>query len=103
MARSNGGIIGKSNKTSFGKNKITAVNATGCFTSQPGTTAIKTLVIAGGGAGSFDKGGGAGAGGLLNPGADITICSSTGDNAAMERAVRTISRWAGQHRLPVRS
>jgi mucin-19 len=79
MARSNGGIIGKSNKTSFGKNKITAVNATGCFTSQSGTTLVAAMLVGGGGGTQGVKntpGSGAGGGGVvLHPG--VAICAGT--------------------------
>ena len=79
MARSNGGIIGKSNKSSFGKNKITAVNATGCFTSQPGTTLISAMLAGGGGGTSGVRNtpgaGGGGGGVVLHPG--LTICGNT--------------------------
>ena len=65
MARSNGGIIGRANKASFGKNRVTATTATGNFTSQPGTTVSNVVVIAGGGGGGHDNGGAGGAGGML--------------------------------------
>ncbi len=64
MARSNGGIIGKTNKTSFGKCTVTTKTSSGTVTTQPGTRVVKTAIIAGGGAGG-DRGGG-GAGGLRN-------------------------------------
>ena len=62
MARSNGGIIGVSNKTSFGKCTVTSKTSTGCITLQPGTKFINTLIVAGGG-GAGNSGGGGGAGG----------------------------------------
>ena len=34
MARSNGGIIGRANKTSFGKNRVTATTAQECNCEQ---------------------------------------------------------------------
>ena len=49
MARTNGGIIGKTNKTSFGKCTVTSKTSTGCVTLQPGTRVVKTAIIAGGG------------------------------------------------------
>ena len=68
----NGGIIGPTNTTSFGKNKVTAKTASTptIATTQPGTRIINTLVVAGGGAGgnsadSGGAGGGGGAGGVL--------------------------------------
>ena len=64
MARTNGGIIGKSNKTSFGKNTQTVHTSSGTKTFQPGTRVIKTLIVAGGASGGSDQGGGGGAGGL---------------------------------------
>ena len=71
-----GGIIGKANKTSFGKGKITAITSTGNYTTQPGTRVVHSIVVAGGGGGGADKGGGGGAGGLLNtPGTDV--CGNT--------------------------
>ena len=72
-----GGIIGKVTKTSFGKNKVTAVTSTGNYTTQPGTRAVHSVVIAGGGGGGADKGGGGGAGGLLN-----TPCTAVSGNTA---------------------
>ena len=66
MARSNGGIIGKTNKTSFGKCTVTTKTSTGNITTQPGTRLVNTLVVAGGGGGGHDGGGGGGAGGLRN-------------------------------------
>jgi len=68
MARSNGGIIGKVNKTSFGKCRVTTTTSTGSttLTMQPGTRFISATIIAGGGSGGRgDVGGGAGAGGVL--------------------------------------
>ena len=61
MARSNGGIIGKTNKTSFGKCTVTSKTSSGCISLQPGTRIIDAAVVAGGGGGSS---GGGGAGGL---------------------------------------
>ena len=55
--RSQGGIIGKVNKTSFGKNKVTNTTATGTFTTQPGTTKLDYVLVAGGGGGGRDSAG----------------------------------------------
>lgn len=74
----NGGIIGKTNSTSFGKNKTTQVTASGCYTTPSTVGAVQVAVIAGGGGAGGDKGGGGGAGGLLNPGAVIPVTASTG-------------------------
>ena len=65
----NGGIIGTTNKTSFGKNKITSGTASGpgTLTTQAGTRLVDTLIVAGGGGGgstSGGSGGGGGAGGV---------------------------------------
>ena len=49
MARTNGGIIGKTNKTSFGKCTVTTKTSSGSLTTQPGTRLVQTLVVAGGG------------------------------------------------------
>ena len=57
MARTNGGIIGKTNKTSFGKCTVTTQTSTGCLTTQPGTRVINMLVVAGGGAGGTNTSG----------------------------------------------
>jgi hypothetical protein len=53
MARSNGGIIGTSNQTSFGKCTVTTTIATGSttLTTQPGTRVVSYAVVAGGGGG----------------------------------------------------
>jgi len=66
MARTNGGIIGKSNKTSFGKCTVTVKTSTGCVTLQPGTRFVKSLIVAGGGGGGTSYGSGGGAGGARN-------------------------------------
>ena len=58
----NGGIIGPTNTTSFGKNTITSKTSSGPLTTQPGTRIVKTLIVAGGG-GGMAQGGGGGAGG----------------------------------------
>ena len=56
----NGGLIGKTNRTSFGKNSVTTVKANACsaVTTQSGTRLINTLVVAGGGGGGGYFGGG---------------------------------------------
>ena len=69
MGSPNGGIIGVVNPTSFGKCTVTTKTATcSSVPLQPGTTIIKSAIIAGaGGAGAGSAaGGGGGAGGLLN-------------------------------------
>ena len=58
----NGGIIGPTNVTSFGKNKVTSKTSSGDITLQSGTRVIDYLVVAGGGGASSDFGGGGGAG-----------------------------------------
>ena len=65
MARSNGGIIGKVNKASFGKCTTTTITATGTHTTQPGTRLVDGLLVAGGGGGGSAFGGGGGGGGYL--------------------------------------
>ena len=67
---SNGGIIGTSNKTSFGKDKLSVLTSSSpsAVTTQPGTRFINYAVVAGGGGGGTGKaspgsnGGGGGAG-----------------------------------------
>ena len=44
---SNGGVIGKVNNSSFGKNTVTSKTSSGNITTQPGTRVIESLVIAG--------------------------------------------------------
>jgi len=51
MAGTNGGIIGKVNKASFGKGTVTSKTASGDITTQPGPSVVQALIIAGGGAG----------------------------------------------------
>jgi len=68
MAGTNGGIIGVSNKASFGKCTTTSKTSTGTVTTQPGTRVVQALIIAGGGAGgsatgSSNQGGGGGGAG----------------------------------------
>ena len=65
MANSNGGIVGVTNNTSFGKNTVNTITSTGSFTTQPGTRTMRTLVVGGGGSGGGDYGGGGGAGGVV--------------------------------------
>ena len=77
----NGGVIGVSNKTSFGKNRVTATTATGNFTTQPGTTLLNATVVAGGGGGGTVGvgnigGGGGGAGGVVQN-TCLTVCGAT--------------------------
>jgi hypothetical protein len=75
-ARTNGGIIGKRNVTSFGKNTIQTKTSSGnlCAT-QPGTRLVRTAVVAGGAGGGFNAGGG-GAGGLREID-NIPVCGGT--------------------------
>ena len=61
---SNGGVIGKTNKTSFGKNTQTVITSTGNVCTQPGTRFAQVLIVAGGGGAGNDTSGGGGAGGL---------------------------------------
>ena len=56
----NGGIIGTSNKASFGRCTVTSKTSTGCLTLQPGTRMVNAVIVAGGGGGGV--GGSAGAG-----------------------------------------
>jgi hypothetical protein len=74
MARSNGGIIGKTNQTSFGKCTVTSFTSSGSVTTQSGTRLAKILVVAGGGGGA-NQGGGGGAGGTRN--IEVPICGNT--------------------------
>ena len=73
----NGGVIGKTNKSSFGKDTITSKTSTGALTTQPGTRLIETTVVAGGGGGAGGNNtaggmGGGGAGGFRNV-SDIVV------------------------------
>ena len=67
MARSNGGIIGKRNVTSFGKGttSIHTTNTPSAVTTQSGTRVANILVLGGGGGGGGNTAGGGGAGGLM--------------------------------------
>ena len=80
MAKSNGGIIGALNPTSFGKCTVTSQTSSGTLTTQPGTRTAQYLVVAGGGSGSHAAtssiGGGGGAGGLLS--GCLSVCGATG-------------------------
>ena len=51
MARTNGGIIGVSNKASYGNCTVTIKTSSGDITTQPGTRVVETLIVAGGGGG----------------------------------------------------
>ena len=59
---SNGGIIGKTNLTSFGKDTQTTITASGCHTTQPGTRVVKLGLVGGGGSGGGSIAGGGGGG-----------------------------------------
>ena len=80
----NGGIIGKSNKTSFGKDKLSVLTSSSpsAVTTQPGTRFINYAVVAGGGGGGTGKaspgsnGGGGGAGGLRSF-ENVAVCGNT--------------------------
>ena len=77
MARSNGGIIGKKNQTSFGK--ITTVktsSADSAATTQPGTRLVDYAVIGGAGSGGNNVGGGGGSGGVVYR-QNIPVCGNT--------------------------
>ena len=81
---SNGGIIGTSNKTSFGKDKLSVLTSSSpsAVTTQPGTRFINYAVVAGGGGGGTGKaspgsnGGGGGAGGLRSF-ENVAVCGNT--------------------------
>ena len=76
MPRTNGGIIGRVNRTSFGKCIVQTKTSSGnlCAT-QSGTRLVRTVVVAGGAGGGFNAGGG-GAGGLREIN-DIPVCGGT--------------------------
>ena len=63
MARSNGGIIGKINKASFGKCAVKVVTGSGTSPVSPGTKIVNVLAVGGGGGGGqgAPNGGGGGA------------------------------------------
>ena len=80
----NGGIIGVTNATSFGKNKVTTVtsSAPSALTTQPGTRFINTIVVAGGGGSArICAAGGGGAGGVVQTD-DIPVSGATALGAA---------------------
>ena len=76
MARTNGGIIGKRNVTSFGKNIITDITSTGCHALQTGTRIVKTVLVGGGGGGGINAGGGGGGGGLILSPSSVSVCGN---------------------------
>jgi len=79
MARLNGGIIGKKNTTSFGKDKITTFTSNGNICTQATTRVVHAKILAGGAGGNTGNvsngGGGGGAGGLICE--HIIVCGST--------------------------
>ena len=96
----NGGIIGVSNKTSFGKCTVTIKTSSGCVSLQSGTKIIKTAVVAGGGGGGGGyAGGGAGGGSgiviVRGPSAitfAVSPCTnSTGTSGSCKTATFTVS------------
>jgi hypothetical protein len=79
MAKSNGGIIGALNPTSFGKCTVTSQTSSGTLTTQPGTRIVATAIVAGGGGGGgtanfVSKGGGAGG---LRTNSSLSVCGAT--------------------------
>ena len=75
MPRTNGGIIGKRNLTSFGKCTTTSFTSSGNICTQANTRIAKTLLVAGGGGAGYGRGGGGGAGGHRE--IEIPVCGST--------------------------
>ena len=63
MPRTNGGIIGKRNLTSFGKCTVTVKTSSGNICAQPATRVIQATIVAGGASGGSNQGEGTGAGG----------------------------------------
>ena len=75
----NGGILGVSNKTSFGKCTVTSKTSSGNVCTQPGTRLAKVLVVAGGA-------GGGGAGGNNTNGTNGTANTGGGGGGARGQA-----------------
>ena len=60
----NGGIIGKTNRTSFGKDTVQIKTSSGCFSAtQPGTRFVNAVVVGGGGGGGLAQNCSSGSGG----------------------------------------
>ena len=78
MAKSNGGIIGALNPTSFGKCTVTSQTSSGTLTTQPGTRIVQALVVAGGAGGGANIGGGGGAGTVGTAAVPGTTTSGSG-------------------------
>ena len=78
MPRTNGGIIGKRNVTSFGKCTQTVKTSTGNVCTQPGTRLAQVLVVAGGVIPSqdYDYLFKAGVSGIFGPGTVIAEAAS---------------------------
>ena len=102
MARSNGGIIGKSNQASFGKCAVKVVTGSGTSPVSPATKQVNVLAVAGGGAGGQGSpmGGGGGAGGIVQ--GCITVCGSA-SVVIGGGAGGAVARVHGQRALPRRS
>jgi hypothetical protein len=70
IGSSNGGIIGKTNKASFGKCTVTSKTSSGSLTTQPGTAVVNVAIVGGGAGGNSGNvsngGGGGGGGGIIN-------------------------------------
>ena len=71
----NGGVIGVSNKSSFGKCTVTSITSTGCHTTQPGTQLLSAEIVAGGGSGGNYPTPGPATGGVGGGGAGGGGCS----------------------------
>ena len=103
MARSNGGIIGRRNQSSFTgttADVLTSKTSTGTVTTQSGTRQVQALIVAGGGAGGTVIGGGGGGGGyrcvtnIQVPAGSVSVTigaggAGTGYNAAPNRGANS--------------
>ena len=85
MARTNGGIIGKRNASSFGKCTVTSKTSTGAVTTQPGTRVMDVLVVGAGGGGGATRGGGGGAG-RSRSFSRLTVCGNSPYTATIHGA-----------------
>ena len=75
MPRTNGGIIGKRNITSFGNCTITSKTSSGNLCTQSGTRLVDVVAVAGGGSGARVTGGGGAGGALLSLSNPVSGCT----------------------------
>lgn len=93
MASLNGGIIGVDNPVQQQAEQITTFTATGTLTTQPLTSQVQYVIVAGGASGSGGVGGGGGAGGYRS--------SVPGENSGGGASAESLHPVSGNSPYPI--